>query len=222
MKHMPLPPQDTRPDEVFLEETLVVDYGNRGIRALAALLVAEQPEKTARQCFLWVRDQISHSMDACREELPYRASDVLTLGTGLCFAKSHLLVALLRANGIASGFCYQRLMMDSSKPSYCSHGFVGVWLEGWGWYRCDPRGNKPGIACEFIPGQENLAYTASLAGEIDYPQIWASPWPELIIAMESLQNMENYRRNPIDACPPSADSTACVPAFAGLPLSQGA
>jgi len=33
-----------------------------------------------------------------------KASDVLIYGTGYCYAKSHLLAALLRANAIPAGF----------------------------------------------------------------------------------------------------------------------
>lgn len=31
---------------------------------------------------------------------------------GICFAKSHLLAALLRCKSIPAGFCYQKLILD--------------------------------------------------------------------------------------------------------------
>lgn len=65
--------------------------------------------------------------------------------TGFCYAKSHLLAALLRANGIAAGLCYQRLSVNGGGTPYCLHGLNAVFLKDFGWYRVDARGNKPGI-----------------------------------------------------------------------------
>lgn len=48
------------------------------------------------------------------ETVTWRASDVLRRGTGLCFAKAHLLAALLRAVGVPCGLCYQVLRCDAS------------------------------------------------------------------------------------------------------------
>ena len=66
----------------------------------------------ASRAFEFVRDEISHSNDAGRKELCLRASDVLDKRTGLCFGKSHLLCALLRAAGIPAGLCYQYLQLS--------------------------------------------------------------------------------------------------------------
>ena len=198
---------DTQPLPHFLMESATVDYAHADIRKLAAALSSDDSTATARRCFEWVRDHIEHSMDFHREEVTCAASDVLQQGTGLCTAKSHLLVALWRANQIPAGFCYQRLTLDGPNPPYCTHGFTAVWLNGRGWYRCDARGNsKPGIHCEFTPGQENLAYPTIYNGERIYPDVWAEPWPDLLAAMEKLQCMTQYRSHPIDACPPATDS----------------
>ncbi len=196
-----------QPSEAFLcADDEIINHGHPQILALAAKLSGQNPEDTARKCFDWVRDQITHSIDFYREEVTCLASDVLGVGTGLCIAKSHLLVALWRAHGIPSGFCYQRLALDGPDPLYCTHGFAAVWLEEWGWYRCDARGNsRPGIHCEFTPGQENLAYPAIYNGAQTWPEVWAEPWPDLISAMEKLQTMAQYRNHPIDASPPPAE-----------------
>ncbi|MBE7562498.1 transglutaminase family protein [Acidithiobacillus sp. HP-6] len=204
---------DTQPSPHFLMESAIVDYTHADIRKLAATLSSDDPTTTARHCFEWVRDHIAHSMDFHREEVTCAASEVLQQGTGLCTAKSHLLVALWRANQIPAGFCYQRLTLDGPNPPYCTHGFTAVWLDDQGWYRCDARGNsKPGIHCEFIPGQENLAFPTRYIGEHDYPEVWAEPWPELVTAMEHLPNITQYRAHPIDACPPATDSCVSAPA----------
>lgn len=199
------PRTNTQPSPSFLMESGAVDYSQTEIQKLASALSSKDPTETARHCFEWVRDHIEHSIDFQREEVPYVASDVLRQGTGLCFAKSHLLVALWRANRIPGGFGYQRLTLDGPSPPYCTHGFTAVWLEDWGWYRCDARGNsKPGIHCEFTPGRENLAFTSRYDGERTYPEIWAEPWPDLLGAMAKLQNLLQYRSHPIDTCPPEA------------------
>lgn len=39
------------------------------------------------------------------------ASDVLQHRSGICYAKSNLLAALLRKEGIPTRFCYQRLIL---------------------------------------------------------------------------------------------------------------
>ena len=204
---------DTQPSQHFLMESATVDYTHADIRKLASALSSDDPTVTAKRCFEWVRDHIEHSMDFHREEVTCAASDVLQQGTGLCTAKSHLLVALWRVNQIPAGFCYQRLTLDGPSPPYCTHGFTAVWLDDLGWYRCDARGNsKPGIRCAFTPGQENLAYPAIYNGERIYPEVWAEPWPDLLAAMEKLQSISQYRSHPIDACPPAADSCVSEPA----------
>src|SRR5437867_9797512 len=97
------------------------------------------------------------------------ASEVLRARTGFCYAKSHLLVALLRANGVPAGLCYQRLALDETGSAFCLHGLAAVWLPAVGWYRIDPRGNKPGVDAQLAPPVERLAFAARLPGEYLFP-----------------------------------------------------
>ncbi|HAT30049.1 MAG TPA: transglutaminase family protein [Janthinobacterium sp.] len=192
----------------YLSASAVIDCDHPGIQTLARELAGASAEASAesraKRCFDWVRDEIEHSVDFGRDEMTCRASDVLAVGTGLCIAKSHLLVALLRANGVAAGFCYQRLASTNPAAPFATHGFVAVWLDGIGWYRCDARGNsKPGIHCEFTPGAENLAFQALREGECLYPEVWAEPWPELVAAMGRLGRMADYYLAPLDLAPPA-------------------
>jgi len=115
----------------------------------------------------------------------WRASDVLRHKTGYCFAKSHLLVALLRANQIPAGFCYQRLSIDDRGAPYSLHGFNAIYLPEIGWYRTDPRGNKPGVNAQFSPPQEHLAYQPQLDGEADFPAILAEPLAIVVTALQT-------------------------------------
>ena len=186
----------------FVAASEVVDFHHPEVERLARALRADTAPATAQRCYDWVRDRIEHSIDYRRDEVSCSASEALALGTGLCIAKSHLLVALLRANGIPSGFCYQRLTLCDAGSPFCTHGLVAVWLEQGGWYRCDARGNKAGVRCEFTPGAENLAFPLVSPGERLYPQVWAQPWPELVRRMRELPSITAYCATPIDAAPP--------------------
>lgn len=174
----------------FLRATDVIDFDAPAVVALATELAAGQsdPAALAERCFLWVRDRIPHTLDITEGDVgarpvPCSASEVLAAGTGFCFAKSHLLAALLRANGIAAGLCYQRLSLDDIGPPFTLHGMVAVWLPETGWYRCDPRGDKPGIATAFAPPVERLAYAPKVAGEGDVPGIHADPLKSVVAAL---------------------------------------
>src|SRR5688572_20024724 len=83
----------------YLRPTRIVDWTAPEVLALARSLSADTDDATeiARRCFEWVRDRIEHTIDYGRDEVTCRATDVLREGTGFCFAKSHLLVAVLRA-----------------------------------------------------------------------------------------------------------------------------
>ena len=177
--------------ECYLASSTYVDWEHPEIVAKAAALAdsLDDVEAIARRCFEFVRDEIPHSLDFQMNPVTCKASDVLAYGTGYCFAKSHLLAALLRANGIPAGLCYQRLSIDDEGPPYTLHGLNAVYLEPHGWYRVDPRGNKPGIDTAFCPPVEKLAFEIRLAGEADFPEVWAEP---LTVVVEALTQNESY------------------------------
>lgn len=176
-------------DSAFLRPTDVLDFDHPAVGALAEDLADRSSDATAlaAACFAWVRDSIPHTLDlegdVKSRPVPCAASEVLAAGTGFCFAKSHLLAALLRANGIPAGLCYQRLSFGDGGPPFTLHGMVAVLLPGIGWYRCDPRGDKPGIATAYAPPVERLAYPASGPGEGDVPGIHADPLETIVAAL---------------------------------------
>jgi transglutaminase-like putative cysteine protease len=174
----------------FLRPTTVIDWIRPEILTLARELSAgvDDPIETARRCFEWVRDQIPHTMDAGHEIVTFRASEVLQERTGFCYAKSHLLVALLRANGIRAGLGYQRLALDDEARAFCLHGLAVVDLPGYGWYRVDPRGNKPGVDAAFTPPRERLAYPCSQTGEVVFSKVYADPVTSVVRALELHRN----------------------------------
>ena len=103
---------------------------------------------------------------------------MLQHGTGICFAKSHLLAALIRAVAIPAGFCYQVLRVDppvDNEPVL--HGFNAIYLATLDkWLRVDARGNTKGINAQFNIKKEQLAFAMDpLADEFIYETIFAAP-----------------------------------------------
>jgi transglutaminase-like putative cysteine protease len=146
--------------EEYLQTSEVIDWNHPAILALAQTIASghRTTEAIAKACFEWVRDEIRHSYDYQMNPITCRASDVLQHKTGYCYAKSHLLAALLRANDIPAGFCYQRLSINDRGAPYSLHGFNAVYLPEVGWYRIDARGNREGVDAQFTPPRERLAF----------------------------------------------------------------
>ena len=169
----------------FLRSTQVIDWAHPELLAHARALSNghSDPVVIATRCFEWVRDEVKHSYDYGLTPVTCVASDVLRVGSGYCYAKSHLLAALLRANGIPAGFCYQRLSLDGRGAPFSLHGLTGCFLPSFGWYRIDPRGNRAGIDAQCAPPVERLAFAMTVPGEADLPEIWADPLPCVIEAL---------------------------------------
>ncbi|MDB5080155.1 MAG: transglutaminase protein [Chloroflexi bacterium] len=164
----------------FLKSTEIIDWENPAVFELARQLKAATVEETAKRCFEWVRDNIRHSWDYQLNPVTCTAPEVLEAGTGYCFAKSHLLAALLRANSIPAGLCYQRLSFHDDGEPYTLHGLNAVYLPDFGWYRVDARGNKATVNARFTPPVEQLAFKLNIEGEADIPGIFSDPLPEIV------------------------------------------
>ncbi|MCJ8311907.1 MAG: transglutaminase family protein [Saccharospirillaceae bacterium] len=134
----------------------------------------------SRACFEYVRDVIKHSWDYQTDIVTCKASDVLKYNTGFCYAKSHLLAALLRANKIPAGLCYQRISLSGEGTPYCLHGLNAVYLQDFGWYQMDARGNKNGVEAKFTPPNVQLAFTTKGRFETDIQGIWPQPLPIIV------------------------------------------
>ncbi|MEW2390793.1 transglutaminase family protein [Streptomyces venezuelae] len=180
-----------KPDlSAYLAADEVVDHHHPLVREVAAGLAKTSVDTYAyaRAAFEYVRDAIPHSQDAGRMEVTWRASDVLRERTGICTAKSHALAALLRAEDIPTGFCYQRLR-DDNTSGYSLHGLVAVRLDG-AWHRQDPRGNLPaGVDAQFGIGEERLAWPVDPeCNEVDYPVLYAEPSPVALRALKEARD----------------------------------
>lgn len=187
----------------FLVHSTYVDCDAPGIRAKARELAAASTDELdlVERCFEFVRDQIRHSWDYRLNPVTCRASDVLPYGTGYCYAKSHLLAALLRANGVPAGLCYQRLSVGDAGPPYCLHGLNAVHLRDHGWYRLDARGNKAGVTARFCPPQEVLAFPIRELEECDLPGIFAEPLPIVVAVLEKYGDVSLVHANLPDVEP---------------------
>lgn len=175
----------------YLESSEYIDWQTDSVTAKAKQLAhgLNNSLDITAACFEFVRDHIKHSMDFELNPITCKASDVLKYSTGYCYAKSHLLAALLRANDIPAGLCYQRLTIENDSPPFCLHGLNAVFLEPFGWYRIDARGNKQGVVAEFTPPIEQLAFPVVTNGEADLPEIWAEP---LDIIIQTLTSHNTY------------------------------
>jgi transglutaminase-like putative cysteine protease len=183
--------------EQFLRATEVIDWTHPAVFSKARELSkgATGIHEIVRSCFEWVRDSIQHSADFQRNPVTCSASEVLASGTGYCYAKSHLLAALLRANGIPAGFCYQRLSIDETGAPYCLHGLNAVHLPEFGWYRVDSRGNKLGVNAQFSPPVERLAFRLSLSEERNFPEILPDPLPVVVNALRAYSTWDTLYKN---------------------------
>lgn len=164
----------------YLISDAVVDWQTPEVQLKALELTQSLTDvvSKARCLYEWVRDAISHSDDAGLDVVTCTASEALLHGTGICFAKSHLLAALLRAVNIPAGFCYQVLRLDppvDDEPVL--HGFNAIYLASLGrWIRVDARGNTGGINAQFSIKKEQLAFTMDpQADEFIYDTIFAAP-----------------------------------------------
>ena len=181
----------------YLASTKFIDWKDPQVYSQAKELAGDSSDhlKISKACFEFVRDEIKHSMDYKLNPVTCRASDVLKYKTGYCYAKSHLLAALLRANEIPAGLCYQRLTISDDKSPFCLHGLNAVYLPDYGWYRIDARGNKEGVEAQFSPPVEKLAFPIITSGEADLPEIWSEPLDQVIQVLESYEDYQQVADN---------------------------
>ncbi len=176
-------PDGNRMDDYLISDE-VVNWRESKVLTKALELTSDLMSdlEKARRLFYWVRDEIPHSDDIGSERVPCSASEVLKEGTGICYAKSHLLAALLRANHIPAGFCYQVLSRDPPFKGFALHGLNGIYLSSLKkWIRVDSRGNTGDIDAQFGIERERLAYTVDpAAGEFMVETVFVSPAPVVI------------------------------------------
>ena len=183
----------------YLRATGVMDFDDPAVAVLAWRFreKADSATDLIRRTYEHVRDGIPHSADIGGKVVTCKASEVLKAGEGVCFAKSHLLAALLRANGIPCGFCYQRLLLDGDDSPFVLHGLNAVFVgETNRWIRLDARGNTNGINAQFSLDTEMLAFPVRPElGEEDFPTVYADPVKIVIDTLTRYETLEDLWAN---------------------------
>jgi transglutaminase-like putative cysteine protease len=177
--------QRAEPTEAYLQTSPLIDFDHPAIREHLVSHCSEGRSEIdmVRETYEFVRDQVAHSWDIGSRRVTAKASDVLTYREGICYAKSHLLAALLRAQGIPAGICYQKLTLgDTPETGHCIHALNTVYLASLArWIRLDARGNRPGIDAQFSIDRERLAFPVRPEfGECDYGTNDAVPHPKIV------------------------------------------
>ena len=181
----------TSTDIVDWKESIVEEKSNELTQGLL-----NEIEK-AIVLFNWVRDEIPHSKDISSNLVTCSATEVLTEGTGICFAKSHLLAGMLRAQNIPTGFCYQTLTMDAPYTGMTLHGLNGVYLQSFEkWIRVDARGNTGSCDAQFSVNEERLAFSMNPEdGECIYDEIFVEPAGSVVNALQKYRKREDLWSN---------------------------
>ena len=183
----------------YLKPTEIIDFGTQEIIDCANSLAQGLNGEIliAKRVYEFVRDEIHHSFDIKGKVVTCKASDVLREGEGICYAKSHLLAALLRSLGIPAGFCYQKLVFSDENPRLVLHGLNAIYLrEIDRWIRVDARGNKEGVNAQFSLEREMLAFPVrSELGEADIRMVYAEPNANVVSALERSKTLEELEKN---------------------------
>ncbi len=173
----------------YLNELPVVNFSHESIKIQADMLFTVEITdiEKVKIAYEFVRDEIAQSLDFQSRYVPCRANDVLKFGEGVCFAKANLLAALLRSQGIPTGFCYQRLQIKGNENKFALHALNAVFIPSLSkWIRLDARGNSVDVKGEFSIEEEILPYKPNeLLGEKDYPIIYIKPNVEAMAVLES-------------------------------------
>lgn len=177
----------------FLECNKYIDYKTKIITLKSEQLFSEDMSniQKAQAAYTFVRDNIPHSFDCNASNITAIASDVLKHNTGICFAKSNLLAALLRSQGIPTGFCYQHLtLLDDESEGYCLHCFNAIFIDQQ-WIKVDARGNTKGKNAQFSIDTPVLAFqNRPQYDEYFFDGIFAAPD---IPTMKMLENAKNLQ-----------------------------
>lgn len=173
----------------YLENSKYIDFDNAEVRRKARELrnVSSTEIELIQSTYYFVRDEIKHSWDVQDKRVTVSASDVLREGVGICWAKSNLFAALLRANGVPCGFSHQRLTLgDTPDTGYCIHSLNTVYVSALDkWIRLDARGNIDKIHAEFSLEEEVLAFHVIPENdEYDYHDNLARPVEALMQVLE--------------------------------------
>jgi hypothetical protein len=87
------------------------------------------------------------------------------------------------------------LSVDDNGEPYSLHGYNAVYLNEFGWYRIDVRGNRQDIDAQFTPPKEKLAFGIRLVGEAEFANILSEPLPVVVEALQAQSKWDEMRAN---------------------------
>ena len=183
----------------YLQSSDIIDFHNELVQSTVKKLLNPKINEVdyVKKVYEFVRDKFPHSFDINSSEVSCLASDVIKYGHGICYAKSHLLAAILRCSNIPAGFCYQRLLLSDDIPKLVLHGLNAVYLSSLSkWVRLDSRGNKVGVDAQFSISTEKLAFQVRPElGETDGNIIYAKPSNNVVLALSTSKTLFQLRNN---------------------------
>ena len=198
--------------EKFLKEQEYIDFSESNIQNQIKTLFKDNLSENdkVRIAFEFVRDEIPHSFDSKATIITAKASDVLKFKTGICHAKANLLAALLRSEGIPTGFCFQHITLAQDESlGYCIHCYNAVYIEN-RWIKLDARGNTNGKNAQFSLCEPILAYkNRSQYDEFFWKGIYSSPHNETMKMLESAKCLQDIMDNIPDTVIETADVDDC-------------
>ncbi len=178
----------------YLVQTKSIDYLNPHIQEKVQELKESSCDDLdyIKKSYIFVRDEIPHSWDIQTNMVSRTASETLINKTGICWMKSCLLAALLRANGIPSGISYQLLtIVEDDTLGHIVHALNTVYIEDSNkWIRLDARGNVGNGGDELSLEKDCLAFSPrSEFGEIDYNDNNPDLDERLVKKLEETENL---------------------------------
>ena len=150
----------------------------------------------------YVRTKIKDSAPENSTRLTWKASEVLSEHEGTCYGKANLLAALLRKNGIPTGFAYQ-YRRDSETGRLVLHALNAVYLESLGgWLRLDASCDTPSAgpsplmtSLADMATADHEAYVCPIQpelGEDNLPIIYAQPDPQLETLVKQAVSLADF------------------------------
>jgi len=183
---------------IFLVENKYIDFSSMIIQDKVKNLfhgIDSDVEKT-KMAYEYVRDEIPHTFDIQSDTITAKASDVLIYNTGICHAKANLLAALLRAQNIPTGFCFQRLTLsDNDSLGYCIHCYNAIFIDNH-WIKVDARGNTNGKNAQFSLAEPQLAFeNRSNYDEYYFEGIYANPHLDTMLMLDKANSLQDVINN---------------------------
>jgi len=183
---------------IFLAENQYIDFSSAIIQDKARKLFhgIDSDVEKAKIAYEYVRDEVPHTFDIQSDIITAKASDVLIYNTGICHAKANLLSALLRAQSIPAGFCFQRLTLsDDSSLGYCIHCYNAIFIDNH-WIKVDARGNTNGKNAQFSLGEPQLAFENRRDYDEYYLEgIYASPHMATMLMLDKANSLQDVFDN---------------------------